>query len=264
MSAPNILGGPPSIHCTRKDQEAAWLQNQVQEPSEDHLAAALADISPGLHPKLSSTTINIAESTSEYDEDEAALAVQLEQLKLKRVRLQKQQRCQALRAAIAQEQQYVESMEEQSLKLSSTDDRERRLGAPGVVKQDPNATDPATITTSSLKQAFPGGQYLQTPLDNLLQALPLGRSWQDQTSAHRQDARCMGQPLETNPVRASEMFLRPSKLPHGEKVLKIVDFVDSIVPRDDEHLLSSVRTAKIVVSYGPRKPKLEQITLQHG
>ena len=72
----------------------------------------------------------------------------------------------------------------------------------------------------------------------------------------------MGEPLEANPVRTSEMFLRPSKLPHGENVLKIVDFVDSIVPRDDEHLLSSVGTAKIVVSYRPRKPKLEQITLQ--
>ena len=100
--------GSPNIHCTGKDQEAGWLQNQVQEPSEDHLAAALADTSPGLHPKSPSTTINIAERTSEYDEDEAALAVQLEQLKLKRVRLQKQQRCQALCAAIAQEQQYVE------------------------------------------------------------------------------------------------------------------------------------------------------------
>ena len=34
------------------------------------------------------------------------------------------------------------------------------------------------------------------------------------------------------------------------------------MPRDDEHSLSSVGTAKIVGSYGPRKLKLQQITLQ--
>ena len=128
MSVPNILGALQAFTALAKTtEEAVWLQNQIQEPSEDHLAAALADTSPSLHPKLPSTTINIAESTSEDDEDEAALAVQLEQLKLNWVRWQKQQRCQALRAAIAQEQQYVESMEEQSLKLSSTDDGKKCL-----------------------------------------------------------------------------------------------------------------------------------------
>ena len=33
---------------------------------------------------------------------------------------------------------------------------------------------------------------------------------------------------------ASQMFLRPAQLPKGEKVLRIIDFLDNIVPREDE------------------------------
>ena len=55
--------------------------------------------------------------------------------------------------------------------------------------------------------------------------------------------------LET---RSSEMFLRPAQLPKGEKVLKIVDFIDN---RDDERTLSDGGNTKLVVSYGPKKPK---------
>ena len=55
--------------------------------------------------------------------------------------------------------------------------------------------------------------------------------------------------LET---RSSEMFLRPAQLPKGEKVLKIVDFIDN---RDDERTLSDGGNTKLVVSYGPQKPK---------
>ena len=48
----------------------------------------------------------------------------------------------------------------------------------------------------------------------------------------------------------------------GEKPLLIVDFVNNIVPQDEEETLGNQGTAKIVVTYGPKKPKLENITLQ--
>ena len=57
------------------------------------------------------------------------------------------------------------------------------------------------------------------------------------------------------------MFLKPANLPKGEKVLRIIDFVDNIVPREDERTLSDVGNTKIVVSYGVKKPSLERVTL---
>ena len=56
------------------------------------------------------------------------------------------------------------------------------------------------------------------------------------------------------------MFLRPAQLPKGEKVLRIIDFVDNIIPREDERTISDGGHTKLIVSYGPKKPKLEQVT----
>ena len=57
------------------------------------------------------------------------------------------------------------------------------------------------------------------------------------------------------------MFLRPAQLQTGEKALRIVDFVDNIVPKDEERTLADGGNTKLVVSYGPKKPRLEQITM---
>ena len=57
------------------------------------------------------------------------------------------------------------------------------------------------------------------------------------------------------------MFLRPFQLPKGEKVLRIIDFIDTIIPREEERTISDGRNTKLIVSYGPKKPKLEQVTL---
>ncbi|CAH3184539.1 unnamed protein product [Porites lobata] len=56
------------------------------------------------------------------------------------------------------------------------------------------------------------------------------------------------------------MYLRPAQLPKGEKVLRIIDFVDNIIPREDERTISDGGHTKLIVSYGPKKPKLEQVT----
>ena len=62
-------------------------------------------------------------------------------------------------------------------------------------------------------------------------------------------------------AETSEMFLKPAHLPKGEKVLRIIDFVDNIVPREDKRTLSDGGNTKLIVSYGPKKPRLEQVTL---
>ena len=58
------------------------------------------------------------------------------------------------------------------------------------------------------------------------------------------------------------MFLKPGRMPEGEKPLLIIDFVNNIVPQDEEETLGNQGNAKIVVTYGPKKPKLENISLQ--
>ena len=55
--------------------------------------------------------------------------------------------------------------------------------------------------------------------------------------------------------RASEMFLRPAQLPKGEKVLRIIDFIDTIIPREEERTISDGGNTKLIVSYGPKKTK---------
>jgi len=57
------------------------------------------------------------------------------------------------------------------------------------------------------------------------------------------------------------MFLRLAQLPKGEKVLRIIDFLDTIIPREEELTISDGGNTKLIVSYGPKKPKLEQVTL---
>ena len=60
---------------------------------------------------------------------------------------------------------------------------------------------------------------------------------------------------------STEMFLKPMKTAKGEKPLLIIDFVNNIVPQEEEETLGNQGSAKIVVTYGPKKPKLESISI---
>ena len=57
------------------------------------------------------------------------------------------------------------------------------------------------------------------------------------------------------------MFLKPMKTAKGEKPLLIIDFVNNIVPQEEEETFGNQGSAKIVVTYGPKKPKLESISI---
>ncbi|KAL9975400.1 hypothetical protein ACROYT_G012558 [Oculina patagonica] len=141
------------------------------------------------------------------------------------------------------------SIEEKRAKLQSANQQDF-LPAPGI--------PPANIM--ELKQKIP-----ETPLDGLLQPLQQAgtssaQCWQpgvDQTMAPQGNGLQQSQLTGT-----SEMFLKPAQLPKGERILRIVDFVDNIVPRDDERTISDGGNTKLIVSYGPKKPKLEQVSLQ--
>ena len=69
-------------------------------------------------------------------------------------------------------------------------------------------------------------------------------------------------PLKTpQATQESLMFHRPGQLAKSEHVLHIIYFVDKLVPKSDERTISEVGLIKLLVSYGPKKPKLKNITL---
>ena len=57
------------------------------------------------------------------------------------------------------------------------------------------------------------------------------------------------------------MFLKPAQLAKGERVLRIVDFVDKIVTNSEHKAISDLGNTKLVISSGPKKPKLESISI---
>ena len=59
----------------------------------------------------------------------------------------------------------------------------------------------------------------------------------------------------------ADMFLAPAAVPLGEKVLRIVDFVSSLVPRESEHTLSDMGGSRLLISYEQQRPWLESVSL---
>ncbi|KAL9967212.1 hypothetical protein ACROYT_G025390 [Oculina patagonica] len=137
--------------------------------------------------------------------------------------------------------------------------------------------NPGNLTTRELsKLELDGAVGQQTPLDGLLKSMdPVqdqrmdGATWQSQPPLNRalqgfqgiQAWQTIPQPWQA-PQTNKEMFLKPGRMEKGEKPLLIVDFVNNIVPQDEEETLGNQGNAEIVVTYGPKKPKLESITLQ--
>ena len=57
------------------------------------------------------------------------------------------------------------------------------------------------------------------------------------------------------------MFLVPAAVPQGERVLRIVDFLSSIVPKELEKTLTNIGGSRLVISCGQQRPRLESVTL---
>ena len=184
-------------------------------------------------------------AADDEEDEEATLVQQLESLSLAEEELTKRSRIAQLRAAVAKKQERIEQLQRQV------------QGAPAPER----ITNAATVGNVADLRKLAELEELVTrgpPLDDLLQAqqpVAQPRSWLEAPTNR-------AAPPPQNPsMLSSEMFLKPRRIPSGEKVLKIIDFADKIIPRDEERTLSAVGTAKIVVSYGPNKPKLESITL---
>lgn len=171
----------------------------------------------------------------------ATLTEELKALELEEQAIRRQQREERLRAKIAEKRQAIEALHRSS-PLQTAD----RAG---------------TFTTRDLsKLELDDAVGGKTPLDEILQTIdPLqdqpmnGATWPTQAFNRA--------PIWQSPSNNTEMFLKPAKMAKGEKPLLIIDFVNNIVPQDEEETLGNQGHAKIVVTYGPKKPKLETFSL---
>lgn len=59
----------------------------------------------------------------------------------------------------------------------------------------------------------------------------------------------------------SAMFLKPAQLAKGERVLRIIDYVDKIVTSTEDKTITDLGSTKLVISSGPKKPKLESLSI---
>ena len=107
-----------------------------------------------------------------------------------------------------------------------------------------------------------------TPLDFLLAGFAGNRS-SDQQSQQipEQQMHLTGVLNPDGPLsgplarQESSMFLKPAQLAKGERVLRIVDFVDKIVTNTEDRTISDLGNTKLVISSGPKKPKLESLSI---
>ena len=108
------------------------------------------------------------------------------------------------------------------------------------------------------------------PLQNLLSTsmppaavgAPLpGLSWQHELAAAQQNATDAVQSLHDQFMAKEDhhanMFLAPASVPQGEKILRIIDFLNNIVPKEPEQTLSNLGGSRLVISYGQQRPRLE-------
>ena len=169
--------------------------------------------------------------------------------------------------ALEEEMAELDLEEEKRAKLCKVDllrrqvkEKKSKLQAAAIDNegQDGLKHFPGASNIADMRKAIPS----LTPLDGLLQHLDPAIN--DSIAGGNHLPSLNGQVPPVTAVlhngfeaRTSEMFLKPANLPKGEKILRIIDFVDNIVRREDERTLSDVGNTKIVVSYGPKKPRLE-------
>ena len=178
--------------------------------------------------------------------------------------------------ALCLQQQELEQLEALRAKIAQKEAHVSKL------RQSQNATllpqQPATTTTKNFtrgKETLKSirkkvtDPAIQPSIQHLLAALPAtsgvppGLPWQTEiagASAHHQQQSLHSQ-FMANEALHSNMFLAPASVPQGEKVLRIVDFLTNIVPKETEQTISNVGGSRLVISYGQQRPRLEGVSL---
>lgn len=255
--------GVPGPHCqgttglpSTESSNAPALSEIPGTPTGDKAAAQNVDIS----------ALEVQDEESVVADEEAVLQQKLKQLHMAEDTLQKKKRVELLKKAIVEAEQRLANL----------------TGSPPSSSSATNATNlqnPPFLQSVAAGIANTTGQAPpQLPLDVLLAGAPpsavnmaatndLGsgatnQAFPNSTGASDGLGISPDGPLQLPQAQQeSLMFLKPAHLAKGERVLRIVDYIDNIVPNTDERTISEVGYTKLLVSYGPKKPKLESISL---
>jgi len=153
--------------------------------------------------------------------------------------------------ALELEEQAIKEKQENILLKRKLEDKRRAVEH--LKQQTTQAPAPLVKNVQDLRSI-----NLESPLDQLLQSLPTASTTDPWTSIFNDQTTA---PTPAPAMNQAAVFLRPGKLLNGEKALRIVDFLDNLIPLEEEETLSNQGLAQIVVKYGPKKPKLENITI---
>ncbi len=255
--------GQPGPHCQGKPEDTTSFQ--LLSPG--HV--------PPQAPGTSHSSIDVGKvATSSVVIDKAALLQRLDALALEEKELTE---LAALRATVLEKEAAIA----QQRQLLSTKALSMATGAVPQ-QQQPVASDLGLFTLPDLRQPTQQtAQPSQTSfgahhLDNLLglppsttevYQQPPGFAWQEQLRGSQLNnnmvsSKSLRAQFQDNESRHADMFLAPASVPQGEKILRIVDFLSSIVPQDSEEVLSTAGHSRLVLSYGQQRPRLSSVTWQ--
>lgn len=180
----------------------------------------------------------------------ADLTAELEALERQEQEWLRQEEEIQLRRRISNKQKAIEDLRQASFKNLPTDDYTSWLMVKDLPKVDSRCPESRTSLDDLLASwdVAPSQPALSTENGPNRPGFPTPQSmWS----------------LEAPPLMTLQQLecFSSQRLAKGEKPILIVGFVNNIVPQEEEETLGSQGNAKIVVSYGPKKPKFESISI---
>ena len=243
--------GDPGPHCSGKtgDDDAPSTDFSLTNPT--------GAMPPESSPQPDSGIPQPIGSPPPVEDEEAALLAKLHELKMAEEKLEKKRCVQKLKEAIAEAEKRLSNLVDSPPGPSKT--------SSSTVS---NTLSPAMMATTSAAKDMKFTSIPQTPLDALIAGYKTKQNGHRQEDQHGHlpnlaaDVSNPDGPL-AGPLAAQEsaMYLKPAQLAKGEKVLRIVDFIDKIVSNTEDRTISDLGTTKLVISSGPKKPKLESVSI---
>ena len=160
-----------------------------------------------------------------------------------------------------QQQQHPPHQQKSANVLSSGDPRRQQHSATAAPVL--SSLLGAGSVASQPGQALPIGG-LGTSLPSMTPATSSLLPWQipqaaSATGAHQQLS--LHDQFLARSDQHADMFLAPTAVPLGEKVLRVVDFISSLVPKETEQTISDMGGSRLLISYGQQRPRLESVSL---
>ena len=272
--------GQPGPHCQGRDEESEGeVEDDADHGGEDQTSfTTLRDADFGLASAMNPSMPQTGAPTGPDDSERLALEAKLRQLALEERRLAD---LDSLRRKVADKEASVLKMRQRQKQVAQQQQHKQQgqtiTSGLSAAQQLPKNAAKAPVLSSLLGSGPPlslqGHALPAGPVGTSLPAVQPGLPWQliqnqtttvppvnGVTTAANQPVSLHDQFLARSDHHA-DMFLAPAAVPLGEKVLRIVDYTSSLVPRETEQTLSDMGGSRLLISYGQQRPRLESVSL---